>query len=336
MAEDTGEGCNTMKLKDVVLQNKKTAVIVFAVIVVLIVFFVWKREQKNGVVYQEAIVARGDIQSSVLSTGIVQPENRLEIKPPISGRTDEVLVEEGDVVKKGQILVKMSSTERAALLDAARARGAEELKKWESYYRAAPILAPIDGTIILRSVEPGQTVTNQDAVLVMSDRLTVKAQVDETDIAEIKLKQAADVVLDAYSDQTIPAHVDKIAYDAKTINNVTTYIVDVLPDETPEYMKSGMTANVSFLLEFRQDVLFLPSNAVRIKDGKNFVLVPSPNHIGKPLEKTIETGISDGKHIEIISGLSEGEVVLVDKLKSRNGAAKNSNPLTPMGAPRRR
>lgn len=316
-------------INNFIFKHKKPIMILAGCLIVLTAFFLWTKKNKNGVAYQEVTVTRGDIQSSILSTGIVQPENRLEIKPPIAGRTDEVLVDEGDVVKKGQMLVKMSSTERAALLDAARARGSAELKKWESYYRSAPILAPIDGTIILRNVEPGQTVTSQDAVLVMSDRLTVKAQVDETDIASIKPQQKADVILDAYSDTQMPAHVDKIAYDAKTVNNVTTYIVDVLPETTPDYMKSGMTANVSFMLEAKQNVLILPSNAVRNRDGKNVVLVPAQNKMGKPVEKAVEVGISDGKRVEIISGVEENEVVLVDKMKAKNGATKSTNPFAP-------
>src|SRR5262249_54993338 len=147
--------------------------------------------------------------------------------------------------KKGQVMAWMSSTERAALLDAASARGEDELKQWEELYRPTPILAPIPGTVIARNVESGQTFTVSDAVLTMSDRLTVKAQVDETDIAQIALKQRASIVLDAYPQEKLDAIVDQIAYDAKTVNSVTTYVVDVLPRNTPKFMRSSMTANVT-------------------------------------------------------------------------------------------
>lgn len=311
--------------------NKKIVLAAGAVLAILLVsIIIWKTRSTDKVGYHEVTITKGDIKTTILSTGIVQPENRLEIKSPIAGRVDEVLVDEGESVKKGEMLVRMSSTERAALLDAARARSKEEFNKWDNYYKSAPILAPLDGTIISRNVEPGQTVTNQDAVLVMSDRLTVKAQVDETDIAEIKLKQKAEVILDAYPNDPIPAHVDKVAYDSKTINNVTTYIVDVLPEETPEFMRSGMTANVSFLIDSKENVLFAPTNAVRVKDGENFVLLPSKDM------KKVELGISDGKRVEIVSGLSEGEKVLVDKMKNSSGNNKASNPFSPMGTPRRR
>lgn len=281
--------------------------------------------------YKQIRVTRGDLNVTVLTTGIVQPENRLQIKPPIAGRVEEVLVDEGQRVKKGQTLVLMSSVERAALLDAARARGSEEYARWQSFYRAAPILAPIDGTIILRSVEPGQSFTTQEAVLTMSDRLTVKAQVDETDIAQIKLQQPAQVILDAYPQQPIAAHVDKIAYDATTVNNVTTYIVDVLPEETPEFMRSGMTANVRFEIASKQNVLLLPTSAIRNAGDQPVVLVPANSRLGTPEEQAITTGLTNGKEVEILSGLNEGEVVLQvqPRKKSTNGSSDTSTPLMP-------
>lgn len=290
----------------------------------------------NG--FEEVVVVRGDIAESILSTGTVQPENRLEIKPPIAGRIDAVFVEEGQEVHRGQTLALMSSAERAALLDAARARGPQELRRWEEYYRPAPILAPIDGTIISRNVEPGQSFTSQDALFVMSDRLTVKAQVDETDIAKIRLRQPAIVTLDAYPNEDIPSRVDQVAYDATTVNNVTTYIVDVLPDEVPEFMRSGMTANVRFTGEERPGVLVLPSNAVKNRDGKHVVVLAPARGNGTPEEREVEVGITDGMTIEIVSGLAEGDRALVARPRDRkNGSASGaSSPLTPFRPPRGR
>jgi len=278
-------------------------------------------------------VERGNVENSILSTGSVQPENRLEIKSPIAGRVERVLVQEGQAVYKGQILAWMSSTERAALLDAARAEGAEEVERWEKMYRPTPVVAPIKGTIILRNVEPGQTFTGSDAILVMSDRLTVKALVDETDIAQIKLKQKAEIILDAYSRDRIPAHVDQVAFEAKTVNNVTTYTVDVLPDQTPAYMRAGMTANVSFQISQRENVLTVPAEAIVTDNGATSVMVSGPKR--KPVAKKIETGLSDGKRTEIKSGLEEGEKILIAEFVAKEKKT-GSNPFSPMGSGRPR
>ena len=301
---------------------------------VLIVGSKWsggKRLQPENKTIQ---VKRGDLKVTILATGVVQPQNRLEIKPPISGRVEEVLVQEGHSVTKGQVLVWMSSTDRAALLDAARAKGEESLSRWEEIYKPAPLIAPLDGTIIRRSVEPGQTVTAQDGVFVLSDRLIIQAQVDETDIGQIKLRQEAIVTLDAYPGEEVQATVDHIAYEAKTVNNVTIYEVDILPNRVPEFMRSGMTSNVTFVVAVKSGVLVLPLEAVRREEGQMTVLVPGSMG-GKPFAKTVKIGASDGKTVEILSGLNEGERVLMKTL--RGDISQHKQLLSPFApGPRRR
>ena len=292
----------------------------------------WKSSRPAKMTYRYVKVEKGKLRATILSTGTVQPENRVQIKPPIAGRIENVLVEEGAKVKKGHVLAWMSSTERAALLDAASARGADELKRWEGLYRPTPILSPIDGEIIIRNVESGQTVTSADAIFDMSDRLTVKAQVDETDIAQIQLHQKATIVLDAYPDQSIEAHVDQIAYDAKTVNNVTTYLVDVLPEKRPSFMRSGMTSNVSFEAGSKEDALVIPVEAVKIREGQPVVFVSASGDEGNPEQRTIQTGLSDGKRIEVRSGVVEGETLAIPQYQPGNGKGPAaSNPFSPFG-----
>lgn len=309
------------------MKIKKWQWIVVVFIVLTAGVVLWKRNSQTKISYKEYTVERGSLNLSILSTGTVQPENRLEIKAPVPGRIDRILVGEGTKVRKGQIIAWMSSTERAALLDAARARGAEEVQRWEEMYRPAPIIAPIAGTIILKNVEPGQTITSTEAIFVMSDRLTVKAQVDETDIAKIKMQQKAEIILDAYPDQKIEAHVDQIAYEAKTVNNVTTYIVDVLPTETPAYFRSGMTANVHFFQDQKENILLLPSEALNITDDTYTVQIKQGDQIE---DRPIKVGISNGKKTEIISGLQENEIVVkAETLKGEK--PKSNNPFSPFG-----
>ncbi|MFH1223153.1 MAG: HlyD family efflux transporter periplasmic adaptor subunit [Pseudomonadota bacterium] len=305
--------------------KRKWKIIILLMLIGVASFFVFRGQEK--IKYKKIPVVVGDIKVTVLSTGYVKPENRLEIKPPVSGRIEKVLVDEGQYVKKGQEIAIISSTERAALIDAAGARGKEEQKKWEEYYKPMPVYAPIDGTIISRDVEPGQSFTSSNAILVMSDRLSVKAQVDETDIAKIYLKQKAEIILDAYPEEPISAVVDQIAYEAKTINNITTYIVDVIPEKTPKSMLSGMTANVTFFIEGKQNVVLLPTEAIKNKDNSFYVLLEDKNNKSVPIETQIEKGVSDGKHVEIISGLSDGDVVLIPINNGRD--KKTNNPFSP-------
>ena len=307
--------------------RKKIAILIVALLLLGGSVRWYLKRESGGPSYREFTIEKGDLDITILATGTVQPENRLEIKPAVSGRIEQVLVSEGAKLRKGQILAWMSSTERAALLDAARAQGSDELKKWEEIYRPTPVFAPLAGTLILRNVEAGQTVTSNDAIFVMSDRLTVKAQVDETDISQVKLHQKADLILDAYPKNSISAQVDQIAFDAKTVSNVTTYVVDVLPDKTPEDMRSGMTANVTFDVQSKEDVLLVPAEAVKFDNGQALVQVKVPDQ-REPQEKAITIGLSDGKQIEVLLGLNEGDVVLVNIVKPKD---RNGSPFSPMG-----
>ena len=256
-----------------------------------------------------AKVTRSNLNAYIPSTGIVTPRNRLEIKPPVAGRIEQVLVREGDRVRKGQVIAWISSSDRAALLDAARSKGPDELKYWEDVYKPAPVIAPIDGFIILRNFEPGQTFTMSDAILVMADRLIVKAQVDETDIGKIQPGQKATIVLDAYPNDQTDAVVESIEYESQVINNVTIYQVYVQPTSVPVYFKSGMSATVNFAQESRQNVLLLPIRAVKKQNGQSFAFTQGKDKTITPVQVT--TGLDNGTDIEVMTGLSEGDEVVI-------------------------
>jgi len=309
------------------LKNKKIILLIVLIVMVAVSagFYIFKSNQ-NTVTYREVPVKRRDLVLKVQASGTVSPQNRLEIKPPIAGRIEEVLVKEGEVVKKGKILAWISSTERAALLDSVRTQGEKEIRKWEDLYKPTPVIAPIDGTIILRNVEAGQSFTNTDSIFTMADRLTVKAQVDETDIAQIKTGQSAVITLDAYPNEHVTGKIVHVAYDATVTNNVTTYLCDVLPDKVPDFMRSGMTANVSIEVSTKEKVLKLPLTAViqsqegsrvRIKNGDKFSVIP------------VQTGSEDGKMIVIEEGLNDSDVVLVEETQKQFGQKTSGSPFMP-------
>ena len=270
----------------------------------------------------------GDVMVTIATTGVVEPQNRLEIKPSIGGRIDEVLVDEGDFVKKGQALAWMSSTERAALIDAARSQGDEVLAYWQEAYKKSPIISPIDGEIIVRSVEPGQTVTTADAILVLSNRLMINAQFDETDIGKVKDGQKALITLDAYPDVKLEGIVDHIAYESEIVSNVTIYAVDILPKEIPEILRSGMSVSVEVVEKMIKDVITISSDAVNYDKGDTFVLVQ--NESGKSLRRDVVVGLNNGESIEIVSGLSLDDKVITgsDALLPKKKSMGN-NPFMP-------
>jgi len=313
------------------MRNKKLRIIIIAVIVLAIVGFFVMKSKKNG--SSDEVIAEirpviGSINTFISTTGTVLPKNRLEIKPPVNGRIDSIMVKEGDKVTAGQTVAWMSSTERAALLDAAGGQGQDQLKYWQDVYKAIPLSSPIDGEVIVATIQPGQTITTSDAVIVLSDHLIVRAQVDETDIGKIKPDQKANIALDAYPDSKILSVVEHIYYESQTVNNVTIYNVDLLPDQVPPFFRSGMNASVDFIDQAKENVFVIPSAAVeREKDG-NYVLVKQNGK--EPVKTRVTLGASDDKNIEVVSGVDENSVIL-SKTKKYNLPSKSTetNPFMP-------
>lgn len=312
--------------------NKKIKFsLVVLVLLIIAAFMVVKSRIKtdSGETIEEISPVLGSIQNIISTTGAVLPKNRLEIKPPVGGRVESILVKEGENVKTGQILAWMSSTERAALLDAALGQGEEKLKYWQEAYKAIALLAPIDGEVIVATTQPGQTVTISDAVIVLSDHLIARAQVDETDIGKIRLNQKAIINLDAYPEIKINTTVEHIYYESKIVNNVTIYEVDLIPEEVPEFFRSGMNVTVNFIEKSKDDVLLLPLEAVHKDREGDFVLIKQ-NAGREPLRRPVTLGISDEKNAEIVSGLEKNDKVILrtKKFSLPKSTAANS-PFTP-------
>jgi len=313
--------------------SKLKIIIILAVVLTAGVFLFLKFNPKteSAEVFKEIKPILGSIQSVISTTGLVLPKNRIEIKPPVSGRVESISVKEGDKVKDGQVLGLMSSTERAALLDAAQGQGQEQLKYWQEAYKPITLLAPIEGEVIVATVQPGQIVTTADAVVVLSDQLIVRAQVDETDIGRVKLDQKAEVTLDAYPDTKINARVEHIYYESKTVNNVTIYEVDLIPENVPVFFRSGMNATINFQESSKPDALTLPLEAIHREKNENYVLVKDAVG-GEPVKRLVKLGLSDDKSVEIISGITANDQV-IDKSKKAVASKENkgSNPFNPFG-----
>ena len=273
----------------------------------------------------------GSIQTIISTTGTVLPKNRLEVRPPVGGRVESILVKEGQKVKAGETLAWMSSTERAALLDAARGQGEEKLKYWQEAYKPIALLSSIAAEVIVATTQPGQTVTIADAVVVLSDKLIARAQVDETDIGKIKLGQKAVIILDAYPNTKINAMVEHIYYESKTVNNVTIYEVDLVPETVPDFFRSGMNATIDFIEKSKEGILIVPVEAVYKDKEKRFVLVKKEDQ-PEPVVQPVELGITDDKNVEISSGITDKDILILKNKKfvlPKNDVG--NSPFTPFG-----
>jgi macrolide-specific efflux system membrane fusion protein len=314
--------------------NKKLKIsLIIGVTLIVTIFIVIKFMPKADTtsIVKEVFPTLGSIQTIISTTGTVLPKNRLEVRPPVGGRVESILVKEGQKVKAGETLAWMSSTERAALLDAARGQGEDKLKYWQEAYKAIALLSPINAEVIVATTQPGQTVTTADAVVVLSDKLIARAQVDETDIGKIKLGQKAIIILDAYPDTKINAIVEHIYYESKTVNNVTIYEVDLVPEAVPEFFRSGMNATIDFIEKSKKGILIVPVEVVYKDKEKSFVLIKNEGQV-EPNVRAVKLGITDEKNIEIISGITDKDILISKNKKFVLPKSDVGNsPFTPFG-----
>ncbi len=289
-------------------------------------------KKKNGgeeLPYTSTAAFMKETAEYVETTGGVEPLNRVEIQPASGGRIEEILVEEGDRVALGETLALMSSADRVAILDSARAMGDEQFKYWQETYKPIKIISPIEGTVILKNIVEGQTVGASTVLFAISDRLIVAVGVDESDIGRVKEGQRAEITLDAYPDNTVKGTVFQILDEGKNQSSVITYTVKIRPDKVPSFFKSQMTANIKIRVTEPKPSLFIPSRAVTLDAAGNTSVITALDK-GKPVHKRVVTGLDDGELVQIRRGLEEGEAVFYKGRPYRpQTASGGNNPLMP-------
>ena len=315
------------------LFGKKKIVLLAALIILAIVLFaVFKKSsgKSNAQKTTEIIPYMGSLRIAVSTTGTIAPKNRLEIIPPMGGRIENILVKEGDYVRLGQVLILMSSSERAALIDNARLQGAQTLRYWQDTYKPIQIVAQIQGTVIVRSAEPGQNVTNSSVVLVISDRLIIKAQVDETDIGKVVIGQRAETSLDSHPEILVGGRVSHIYYESTVVNNVTVYYVEIMPDTVPPEFRSGMSATVDIIQSEKKDILIVPQESISVENDQTYSVLVKTGVKSAPKKRQVTIGMVTNDSVEITGGITADDTLIVYGSSLTGGQVENKkNPLMP-------
>lgn len=299
---------------------------VLPAILLVVGWLAWRSSKtaRKTEAWRSYFVERGDLRQSVQASGVIDPKNRVEILPPVAGRVDKVLAEQGERFKKGKPLAWMSSTDRAAVLDAALQQGPTVYAHWEKAFRPTPILAPVDGLLIDKAVVEGQTVGGRP-IFVMADRLIVRSRVDESDISKISLGQPAAAVADAFPGKPFKGKVSLVDYQSRDAGGVTAYQVELEPEDLPAELRSGMTVKVDFLIRSSTGALLLPLGAVGGASETEVEL--KVKRVGLPERVKVKLGFSDGSSVVVERGLAAGDEVLVEAPDF--GAEPASNPLDP-------
>ncbi|HTU42470.1 MAG TPA: efflux RND transporter periplasmic adaptor subunit [Candidatus Aquilonibacter sp.] len=195
------------------------------------------------------------------------------------------------------------------------------LKQLEEQLSYTDIVSPIDGIVLSRDVEIGDAVSSilvlgSSATLVMTlgdtSEVYVKGKVDESDIGKVYLGQPARIKVESFKDKTFYGKVTKISPMGVEKDNVTTFEVRVSIQNPGGELKAEMTANAEIILDEHHNVLQIPEGAIMYdKDKKASVDIPDPRAKDGMKKVAVNIGISNGAKTEVLSGLKEGEEVVL-------------------------
>lgn len=205
--------------------------------------------------------------------------------------------------------------------------------------RYTRIISPVNGVVVSRAVDVGQTVAasfQTPTLFTVAQDLTkmqIEVSVSEADIGKVKVGQTVDYTLDGYPDQTFKGLVTQVRISPTTVSNVVTYTVIVSVNNDDGKLKPGMTANVSIITDKKENAICVDNAAMRftpteVTKGKKFKeqgiwLLRDK----KPIRIKIKTGITDSDFTEIISKeIQEGDDVIIGKVDKKTKANKMEKP----------
>src|SRR6184192_1246012 len=239
-----------------------------------------------------------------------------------------------------------------ALDQAGVAQAEASLEEAQVNLRYTDILSPVDGVVVSRNVDVGQTVAasfqTPTLFLIAQDltKMQVDTNVSESDVGRVREEQPATFTVDAYPGQPFPGRVAQVRNAPIIVQNVVTYDVVVAVDNSGLELKPGMTANVSITTAKRDQALRIPVRALRFRPDEAGAAAPD----AKPKEESavyvlapdgalrrveVQAGVRDNQHVEVLGGdLHEGDRVVVGLRRESTEAAPAARP-PGFGGPRR-
>ena len=251
-----------------------------------------------------------------------------------------------NLLKKGYVSkAEVDQLEATYLADVANIQAQKaQIKQSEASLRTAEsnlgytkIISPVDGVIISKNVEVGETVASSfqtPELFSVAEDLTemqIEANVSEADIGNVSVGQEADYTLDGYPNETFKGHVDQVRLSSTNTSNVVTYTVVISVKNEDLKLKPGMTANVSIVVDKKENILTAINPALKftplgkdVKYDTQGIWVLKNN---KPTRVDIQTGVYDDSKTEIISqALKEGDMVIIGRKGKETSTAKGMRP----------
>lgn len=237
----------------------------------------------------------------VETNGDISAVNSVAVYPSMGGKVASAAVSLGDNVVRNQLVMRIDPSEPG------------------SYYALSPIFAPISGTVISTPLKIGTKVTTSTAVLTIGDisRLEMTAYIAERDVAMMKTGLKADVSLEAWPGEVFTATVTKVS---PVVDAVTrTKEVKLAFDKINEKINAGMFGQVKLYTRVHPDIVAVPQDAVVNKGDYDAVFVVQGD---TAVSHEVVTGVTVDSMVEIVSGITAGDEVVVDGGRSLSDGSK--------------
>ncbi|MBN3860017.1 efflux RND transporter periplasmic adaptor subunit [Neisseriaceae bacterium PsAf] len=365
----------------------KKRIIIFSIILFLIIIYLLfaSIDSKPNTQTISEKVERQDIVAEVITSGQLRPYKETTVGAQVTGEIQNLYIDVGDKVEKGQLIAELDPTVQQNNLDKAKntlvsaqadlsslerklavaksdlnsysmlyKNGATSRAEYDKYltlyketsnnviqaktkvnqakldvdnmtknFSYAKIVAPMSGVIVSLPVEVGQTLTAgyntpTIATIAQMDKMTIKAQVSEADIYNIKPGQRATFTVVGNNSKEYPSEVEIVhpapTYVSDKTNSTasTYYYTTLIVNEVDENFRIDMRATVHIITEERKNVIAISNSAITEKDDKKYVTLIDSK--GKEKIQEIQTGFTNNIKTEILSGLKEGDTVLKESV----------------------
>lgn len=332
------------------LLKKKWKLVLVVLIVLGIVLLVVNSKNKNKVVLVFEKPITQSITKTLDVSGHVDAKEKVRLRFPAGGKLTYVGAKEGDTVKKWQTVAAIDKATLQKQLDQDLNNYMKERWDWEEVVdenrdqaltlserrsqdkdqwdltntvltveirdlalQNTSLYSPFEGilTTAPTSVAGMQVLATDYFEIVNPNTLVFRAAVDESDISSIVVGQKATLVLDAFEDIEINTEVSYVSYTSTEASSGTSFIVEfpLSQTEIEQILRIGMNGDIKILLEEKENVLTIPSIALIERDGITYVMVKSGEN--KSEEREVEIGLETDETVEVISGLSESDEVVI-------------------------
>ncbi len=268
-----------------------------------------------------------------ISNTVIDTESSKSVKSKSSGNIKELKIRNGDYINAGDLIMVLENEDLQDNLNDAKSSlndVYEDLADEKSNLDFYTITAPIDGVVTSLNVSEGDYVRSEASLLtiVNNNNIEFDIEVDELDINDISLDQEVKVTIDALEETSVNpiiGTVSNISIEGNSMNNVTSYPVTISL-EGNDNIKMGMNCSAEIIIDSRENVLTLPVEAITTRKNKYFVTMQDGS------QREVEVGLYDEDNIEIVSGLTLNEKILLpETVKASNSTMNKENMMNMPG-----